>query len=110
MNFHDWDAHGEKGTSAHLVSSASDSFLRLITSGVWSLFVFILAIIGLFVVLCLFCIFWCGSAVEYEYEKAQSGKRRAGASDVENVKGRFMTAEELGLRSGARVVGVGKSD
>jgi hypothetical protein len=111
MHLHDWDVHGEKGTPAHLVSSASDTFVDYISSGVWSLFIFIMAVIALFVVLCLFCAFGCGfRRDEYEYEKAQFGKKWVGASDVENVKGRFMSAEELGLRSGARVIGVGKCD
>ena len=112
MHFHDWDAHGEKGTPSHLISSTSDSFVEYISSEVWSLFVFIMATIALFVVICLFCIFGCGLGKD-EYESAQHGKRRGGArgakSDVERGKGRFLSAEELGLRGG-RVVGVGKSD
>ncbi|KAF2028830.1 hypothetical protein EK21DRAFT_101569 [Setomelanomma holmii] len=116
MNFHDWDAHGQIGTPSHLISATSDTLVDYISSGVWSLFVFIMAIIGLFVVLCLFCIFGCGLGKD-EYEKAQTGKRRGSkrtgswaGNDVENAKGRFRSAEELGLRSGGRVVGVGKSD
>lgn len=33
-----------------------------------------------------------------------------GSNDVEKAKGRFMSADELGMRSGARVVGLGKRD
>jgi hypothetical protein len=110
MRFHDWDVHGQKGTPAHLVAKASDASLAWITSGVWSLFLFILAVIGLFVVLCLFCIFGFGGTNEYEYQRAQFGKKRGVSNDAEKGKGRFLSAEELGLRSGAKVVGVGKSD
>ncbi|KAF2822160.1 hypothetical protein CC86DRAFT_330975, partial [Ophiobolus disseminans] len=113
MRIQDWDAHGEKGTAQHLVSTAESSFIEYITSGAWGLFLFIMAIIGLFVVLCLFCIFGCGLGKD-EYESAQHGKRRGGhggkRSDAERGKGRFLSAEELGIRSGGRVVGVGKSD
>tara|TARA_R110002003_G_scaffold235_14_gene17059 strand:- start:8019 stop:8846 length:828 start_codon:yes stop_codon:yes gene_type:complete len=116
MRFHDWDAHGRIGTPAHLVSAVSGTVGEYISSGVWSMFVFIMAVIGLFVVLCLFCIFGCGFGGD-EYERAQtgkrSGKRRTGSrsgSDVEKAKGRFRSAEELGMRSAGRVVGVGKSD
>lgn len=117
MRFLDWDAHGKKGTTAHMVNSASDSVLDYITSGVVGLLFFIMGIVALFVILCLFCIFGCGWSGD-EYGSAQRGKRRTNhrgsgsykGNDVEKAKGRFMTAEELGLRSGGRVVGVGKSD
>lgn len=98
--------------------------LTYISSGAWALFAFIISVIALFVVLCLFCIFACGKG---EYEAAQRGKRRRSgrgswsgnaAGDVEKgnrdgigfAKGRFLSAEELGLRGGGRLVGVGKSD
>ncbi|KAH7068221.1 hypothetical protein BKA63DRAFT_109689 [Paraphoma chrysanthemicola] len=116
MNFDEHDSHGKIGTPSHLLSTTSDSLLEHITSGVWSLFIFILALIGLFVVLCLFCIFGCGCGAD-EYEKAQTGKKRGSrrqgswsGNDVEKAKGKFMSAEELGIRSAGRVVGVGKSD
>jgi hypothetical protein len=113
MRYHDWDAHGEKGTPSHLVSSTSESFAEYITSGVWSLFFSIMALIALFVILCLFCIFGCGLGRD-EYESAQHGKKRSSGkgmrNDMERGKGRFLSAEELGLRSGGRVVGVGKAD
>lgn len=111
MKFHDWDEHGQKGTPAHLVSSASDASMNYITSGVWSLFLFIMAVIGLFVVLCLFCIFGCcGGFGGDEYVRAQHGKKRGTRDDAEKGKGRFLSAEELGLRGGAKVVGVGKRE
>ncbi|KAJ4376236.1 hypothetical protein N0V83_001519 [Neocucurbitaria cava] len=53
MNFHDWDAHGKKGTPSHLLNSASASVTSYLTSGAWALFLFIMAIIALFVLLCL---------------------------------------------------------
>lgn len=116
MWFHDWDDHGKKGTPSHLLNTASDSFVEYISSGVWALFLFILAIMALFVVICLFCIFGFGWHKD-EYERAQHGKRRSsgrgsgswGTNDVEKAR-RFKSAEELGLRSGGKVVGVGKSD
>jgi hypothetical protein len=112
MHYHDWDDHGEKGTPSHLVSKASDSFVEYIASGMWSLFIFIMALIALFVLLCLFCIFGCGLGQD-EYESAQHGKRRSSGkgsrNDVERGKGKFLSAEELGIRGG-RVVGVGKAD
>lgn len=115
MWFRDWDDHGKKGTTQHFVNSASDSFLNYISSGVWALCVFVLGVVGFFVVLCLFCIFAFGGGDEYE--KAQNGKRRSsgrgsgswGGNDVEKAR-RFRSAEELGIRSGGKVVGVGKSD
>lgn len=112
MRFHEWDAHGQKGTPAHLISKTSDASLAWITSGVASLFLFILAVIALFVVLCLFLVFGCGCFGGDEYERAQSGKRRGGGmNDVERGKGKFLSAEELGLRGGGgRVVGVGKRE
>jgi len=113
MRYHDWDDHGEKGTPSHLVSKALESFFDYIASGVWTLFIFILAFVALFVLLCLFCIFGCGLGKD-EYESAQHGKRRGGGkggwNDVERGKGRFLSAEELGLRVGGRIVGVGKAD
>lgn len=114
MHFHEWDAHGQKGTPSHLISKTSDASMAWITSGVASLFLFILAVIALFVVLCLFLVFGCGCCDGDEYERAQSGKRRGGGggfADLERGKGRFLSAEELGLvRGQGRVVGVGKKD
>jgi hypothetical protein len=104
MEFRDWDA---KGTSAQYIASTSDS---LVQSGAWGLFVFGLAVVALFVVVGVFCVFWCGGMDEHGYERAQVGKRRTGNRDVESGRGRFLTAEELGLGMGARVVGVGKGD
>lgn len=115
MWFHDWDTHGKKGTTSHLVNTASDSFVTYISSGVWALFMFILAIMAFFVILCVFCIFGCGWQND-DYERAQHGKRSSGkrsgtwgGNDVEKAR-RFRTPEELGLRSSGKVVGVGKSD
>lgn len=48
MKFLDWDAHGEVGTPSHLVNSASDSLMNYVSSGAWALFVFVLAVVGLF--------------------------------------------------------------
>lgn len=117
MWFLDWDDHGKKGTATHIVNSASSSLIAYISSGVWALFVFIFAIIGLFVVVCLFVIFGCGWCSDNDYEIAQHGKRKSsssakgvwGGKDVEAAR-RFMSPEELGLRGSGKVVGVGKSD
>jgi hypothetical protein len=115
MWFRDWDAHGKKGTASHIVNSASSSFVSYISSGVWSLLIFIVAVLALFVVVCLFVILACGWHKD-DYEQAQSGKRRSsgkgsggGWGDVEAAR-RFRSPEELGLRGSGRVVGVGKSD
>jgi hypothetical protein len=62
MWFHDWDANGKKGTATHMVNSASSSFIDYISSGIWSLFIFILAVMALFVIVCLFIIFGRGLA------------------------------------------------
>ncbi|KAH8724059.1 hypothetical protein GQ44DRAFT_618875 [Phaeosphaeriaceae sp. PMI808] len=117
MRFHDWDSHGHKGTTSHLVSEVSESFFDYVTSGVWTLVLFIMAIIALFVVVCLFIIFGCGFGGD-EYEQAQHGKHRSSNKgsgnwaglDVEKARGKFLSAEELGLRGGGRLVGVAKSD
>lgn len=116
MHFEDWDTHGKKGTTSHLVSSWGTSFLDYLDSGIWAIFVFLLGIIALFVVVCLFCIFGCDWCSD-DYEKAQHGKARkdkrrsSGRSgDLEMGKGRFKSAEELGLLGRGKVVGVGKSD
>jgi hypothetical protein len=114
MSFLKWDSHGQVGTPSHLVNAASDSLVTYISSGAWALFVFVLAIVGLFVVLCLFCIFAFGGGDEYgNAQKGKKGVRRSGSwsgRDVESGKGRFRSAEELGLKAGGRVVGVGKRD
>jgi hypothetical protein len=83
------------------------------------LFIFILAIMALFIVVCLFCIFGFGWHKD-DYAEAQHGKRRSsgrsgsgkgawGGNDVEAAR-RFKSPEELGLRGSGRVVRVGKSD
>ncbi|KAF1849363.1 uncharacterized protein K460DRAFT_365245 [Cucurbitaria berberidis CBS 394.84] len=116
MWFHDWDAHGKKGTTSHMLNSASDSVTTYISSGIWALLLFSLAVIAFIIVICLFCIFGFGWHKD-EYERAQHRKRRSsaresgtwGGNDVEKAR-KFRSAEELGLRSGARVVGVGKAD
>ncbi|EFQ85480.1 hypothetical protein PTT_19598 [Pyrenophora teres f. teres 0-1] len=115
MWFLDWDANGKKGTATHIVNSTSSYFVQYLSSGMWALFVFVVAVIALFVVVCLFCIFACGWHDD-DYEKAQYRKRNTGGGkgawagrDVETAR-RFMSPEELGLRGSGMVVGVGKSD
>jgi hypothetical protein len=122
MSFLDWDDFGEKGTASHALSYGAESTLSYIASGFWGLFTFILVLVALFVVLVLVCIFgW--SFWEDDYEKAQHGKRRMSRAavsgsgswkgrDVElgQGKGRFLSAEELGIGGRGRVVGMGKSD
>ncbi|KAI1596082.1 hypothetical protein A1F96_09918 [Pyrenophora tritici-repentis] len=115
MWFLDWDDNGKKGTATHTVNSASSYFVQFLSSGMWALFIFVVAVIALFVVVCLFCIFACGWHDD-DYEKAQYRKRKTGGGkgawagrDVETAR-RFMSPEELGLRGSGKVVGVGKSD
>lgn len=119
MRFLDWDDYGEKGTAAHALTYSATSVVDYIASGFWGLFVFVLAVVALFVVVCLICIFGWGFW-EDDYERAQHGKhnrtrsRGSGSwkADVETgrAKGRFKSAEELGLMGRGRVVGMGKSD
>ncbi|KAF2851806.1 hypothetical protein T440DRAFT_467579 [Plenodomus tracheiphilus IPT5] len=115
MWFHDWDQNGKKGTSSHLFNRAQQSFVDYVNSGVWALFIFIAALMGLFVVLCLFCCFAVGalSGEEYDYEKAQVRKRmrkngwKAAADDM----GRERRGGDVEKgRAVERLVGVGKSD
>ncbi|KAH9866223.1 hypothetical protein J1614_008789 [Plenodomus biglobosus] len=111
--FHEWDAHGKSGTSLHFFNRASDAVMAYASSGVWALFIFIAALMGLFVVLCLFCCFAVGafSGEEYDYERAQVRKRmrkrgwRAAQDDVEKGAGDVEKGRGMG-----RLVGVGKSD
>jgi hypothetical protein len=114
MWFHDWDTNGKKGTATHIVNVASESFITYLSSGVWSLFIFVFAVIALFALVCLFVIFGCGWWDENDYEIAQHGKKNkrsinGRSKDVEAAR-RFLSPEELGLRGSGRVVGVGKSD
>ncbi|KAF2740186.1 hypothetical protein EJ04DRAFT_425246 [Polyplosphaeria fusca] len=115
MKFLEWDSFGQIGTPTHAASSFFSAFLEWLDSGVMALFVFIFALVGIFVVLCLFCIFGCDLCGD-EYEKAQHGKKRKKSwpnNDLEHGKGKFRSAEELGLLGrglGGQVVGVGKSD
>ncbi|KAF1831146.1 hypothetical protein BDW02DRAFT_557512 [Decorospora gaudefroyi] len=106
MWFRDWDKHGKKGTVRHVFNSASERFVAFVGSGVWALGVFVV------VVLALFCVVGLGGRDDYVV--AQQGKRRkggGGSADLEAVGGRrFLGPEELGVRGGGRVVGVGKSD
>lgn len=109
MVFHEWDSNGRKGTPSHLFSFLSNALRTYLSSSFWALLVFLLAIIGVFVVICTFCILGCGFWDD-EYEKAQHGKKRVGGgNDVEKAR-RFRSAEELGFRGGGKVVGIGKSD
>jgi hypothetical protein len=115
MHWGEWDHHGRKGTPEHLLTKTVEGVGEWVGSTVLGLCVFVVAVMGLFVVLSLFCIFgwgfWKG-----EYQQAQSGKGsphrtgKWGANDVERAKGRFQSPHELGLRTGGTVVGVGKSD
>lgn len=114
MHFRDWDEFGHKGTPTHFFSNWGSALIDYLDSGVWALFVFFLAIIALFVVVCLFCIFGCDMCQD-DYEKAQSGKargerRRKSKGDLETGKVVFRSAEELGLMGRGKVVGLGKSD
>lgn len=116
MMFEDWDEFGRKGSPWHLVSSSSSGVVKYAGSGFWSLSITILGFMVAFVVVVLSVVY----AIERysgEYDKAQSGKGRRGASkgsgswtDVEAAKGKFQSAGELGMRGDGSVVGVGKSD
>jgi hypothetical protein len=113
MHFLDWDDHGRKGTTAHALTSFGVWLIDYLDSGVWAMFMFILAIIALFVLVCVLCVFgwgfWEDDYAQAQHGKARDGKRRV-KSDVE-IAARlpFRSAEELGLSRG-RVVGLGKSD
>ncbi|KAF7573476.1 hypothetical protein PtrM4_083810 [Pyrenophora tritici-repentis] len=80
MWFLDWDDNGKKGTATHTVNSASSYFVQFLSSGMWALFIFVVAVIALFVVVCLFCIFACGWHDD-DYEKAQYRKRKTGGGE-----------------------------
>ncbi|KAH7132644.1 hypothetical protein B0J11DRAFT_522195 [Dendryphion nanum] len=114
MHFRDWDEFGQKGTPTHLISTWGTALVDYLDSGVWALFFFLLAIIALFIVVCLFCIFGCDFCKD-DYEKAQSGKargerRKKSKSDLETGKIIFKSAEELGLMGRGKLVGLGKND
>lgn len=117
MHFLAWDDHGQIGTPSHLFSSGTSSFVSFLTSGFWALFGFVMAVIIVFIVVVLMCVFgW--EFWRDDYEKAQQGKHRRKSSvkirsDVESgkMRGRFKSAEELGLGlNRGEVVGMGKSD
>ncbi|KAF2015022.1 hypothetical protein BU24DRAFT_226875 [Aaosphaeria arxii CBS 175.79] len=115
MVFKDWDSFGKKGTTAHLLTSWGDSFMHWMDSGVWALFIFVFAVVGLFCVVCLLCVFGCDLWATDDYEQAQHGKarderRRGKHGDVESGRPQFKSAEELGLMGRSKVVGVGKRD
>ena len=109
MSFLDWDDFGQKGTASHALTYGAESMVSYIASGFWGLFTFILAVVALFVVLVLLCIFgW--SFWEDDYKKAQHGKRRMSRAAVSGSgswnrrdlelgqgKGRFLSAVDLGL-------------
>lgn len=120
MDFLSWDAYGERGTAAHALNYGTSSFSDFLSSSFWALFGFVLTVVIVVVVVCLICVFGWGFWTD-DYEKAQMGKQRRsggrsggsfGKSDVEAGKGRgrFLSAEELGMRGTGRVVGMGKSD
>lgn len=116
MMVEEWDRYGRKGSPLHLVSASSSSLVTYAGSGFWGLSVAILGVMVLFMVVVVGCMLswdWWGD----EYEKAQNGKGRRGGSkgsgswtDVEQAKGKFLSAGELGMRGGGDVVGIGKSD
>ncbi|KAL5403493.1 hypothetical protein PMIN03_009843 [Paraphaeosphaeria minitans] len=111
-----------KGTASHALSYGISSLMDFLSSSFWAILGFAMAVIVVFIVVLLMCIF----GLEFwkdEYEKAQRGKRRKSSVksvrvDVEigsgmgKIKGRFKSAEELGLEltSRGQVVGMGKSD
>ncbi|OAG10124.1 uncharacterized protein CC84DRAFT_1161125 [Paraphaeosphaeria sporulosa] len=122
MHFLTWDTHGEKGTTSHAVSYGTSSLIGFLSSSFWALLGFVMAVIVVSIVVLLMCIFgW--EFWKDDYEKAQHGKRRKSSvksvrADVETgasigkMKGRFKSAEELGLGLASRgqIVGMGKSD
>jgi hypothetical protein len=126
MHFLAWDTHGEKGTASHALSYSTASLIDFVSSSFWALLGFCMAVIVVFIVVCMMCIFgW--EFWRDDYEKAQQGKRRkssvkGGGVDVETgagagaggkkTKGRFKSAEELklGLAGRGQVVGMGKGD
>ena len=117
MHWHEWDARGRRASLRYVVAAAVEGVEEWVTTSVLGLFVFVGAVVALFVVLCLFCIFGWGFW-RSEYHQAQVGKgispRRTAArwvgNDVERARGRFLSPHELGMRTTGMVVGVGKSD
>jgi len=122
MSFLEWDHYGQKGTASHALTYSAESMVSYIASGFWGLFTFILGLVALFVILVLVCIFGWSFWAD-DYEKAQHGKRRMSKAAVSGSaswkgrdielgqgKGKFLSAEELGIGGRGRVVGMGKSD
>jgi hypothetical protein len=116
MLWHEWDERGRKGTPGYVVSAVVDGVDEWVRSSVLGLFVFVGAVVGLFIVVCLFCIFGWGFWRD-EYQQAQVGKGRTPrtaarwvGNDVERARGRFLSPHELGMRTRGAVVGLGKSD
>lgn len=122
MHFLAYDTHGEKGTASHALSYGTSFLTDFLSSSFWALLGFVTAVIIVFIVVLLMCIFgW--EFWKDDYEKAQRGKRRKSSVKVvradvetsvgtEKMKDRFKSAEELGLGFASRgqVVGMGKSD
>lgn len=117
MHFLNWDSYGEKGTTAHALTYGATSFLDFLGSSIWVLIGFIFAIMVVFSLVCLLCIFGWGFWSD-DYKLAQWQKHRrtriAMDGDVEmgkrKMRGRFKGPEELGLAERAQVVGLGKND
>ncbi|PVI01055.1 hypothetical protein DM02DRAFT_613923 [Periconia macrospinosa] len=79
MHYLSWDAYGRKGTPTHFLSRVAVGFANWISSGFLAILLFVLGVVVLFVGIALVCTFgwgfWRG-----EYESAQVGKRRRGAT------------------------------
>ncbi|KAI8943190.1 hypothetical protein NX059_001219 [Plenodomus lindquistii] len=109
MWYRDWDENGRVNTFAHFVACVKGGFVRYVNSSVWALSIFILALMGLFVVVCSLCCLAMGEG--HAYEKAQARKRMRSRGwvreDEERERGRG------DLETGRRMeglLGVGKSD
>ncbi|CAI6332761.1 unnamed protein product [Periconia digitata] len=79
MHYLSWDAFGRKGTPTHFLSRIAVGFAEWIASGIVAVLIFVVGIVVVFVGGVLLCSFgrsfWRG-----EYESAQVGKRRRGAT------------------------------
>ncbi|KAF2000965.1 hypothetical protein P154DRAFT_191681 [Amniculicola lignicola CBS 123094] len=125
MFFSTQDMFGVKGTPSHFTNSLFSHLIDYLNGGVFATLIFLVAVMALFVVVCLFCIFGCNWWKD-DYQVSQHRKRGSigRSGDIEmgsrngggrgsisgRTKGRFKTVEELGLLGRGRVVGVGKSD
>jgi hypothetical protein len=114
VDFDDWFGEGGKEKRGGTVT-ASDKLLTYLMDTVWwSALLFEVVVI---LVVVIFLLWLCGlvwivgwNMDEYEYRKAQYGKKWGTRDDVEKVVGGLSSTEESGSQTGGRPVGVVKKD